>query len=36
MDKELFVLFQKELIDEAKRLVPIVYTGNDLFFFKIS
>lgn len=36
MDKELFVLFQKELIDEAKRLVPIVYTGNDLFFFKTS
>ena len=32
MDNELFVQFQNEMFVEAKRLVPIVYDKNDMFF----
>ena len=34
MDKKLFTLFEEELFEEAKRLVPIVYNEKELFYFK--
>ena len=33
MDTELFKMFEKELFDEAKRIVPLVYNNKDLFNF---
>ena len=31
MDTELFKMFEEELFDEAKRIVPLVYNNKDLF-----
>ena len=33
MDIDLFTLFEKELFNEAKRIVPLVYNDEDLFNF---
>ena len=33
MDTELFKMFEEELFDEAKRIVPLVYNNKDLFNF---
>ena len=33
MDKKLFSLFEVELLNEAKRIVPLVYNNKDLFNF---
>ena len=33
MDTELFKIFEEELFDEAKRIVPLVYNNKDLFNF---
>lgn len=36
MDKELFGQFQNELLEEAKRIVPLVYNEKKLSLFNIS
>ena len=33
MDKKLFTLFENEIFNEAKRLVPIIYNENEFFYF---
>ena len=33
MDTELFKMFEEELFDEAKRIVPLVYNNKDIFKF---
>lgn len=33
MDKKLFALFENEIFEEAKRLVPIIYNENEFFYF---
>lgn len=34
MDKDLFIMFEEEIFNEAKRIVPLVYDENELMKFK--